>query len=264
MVDSIMLTGKVAIVTGAGHGIGLVIAEKLASRGASLAVVDIKGENAEKTAAHLNETGASAIGIHADVTNRQQVVDMVETVVDSFDKVDILVNNVGWDDFMPFVNTTEEFWDKVIAINYKGMLQCSKAVLEHMMPQQSGKIISIASDAGRVGSTGEAVYGGCKGAVIAFSKTLAREVARNKINVNVVSPGPTESWSIGPYNALDAMPAAQREMFDKMWPAIIKGIPLGRAAEGSDIAEAVAFFASPAADYITGQTLSVSGGLTMI
>jgi 2-hydroxycyclohexanecarboxyl-CoA dehydrogenase len=167
--------------------------------------------------------------------------------------IDILVNNAGWDVLQPFVETTPELWDKIIAINYRGVLNCCKAIAPRMQARGGGKIVSISSDAARVGSTGEAVYAGCKAAIIGFSKTLARELARNRINVNVVCPGPTETALLK-----DAM--AGRE---KVLESMARGIPLRRIGQPDDLAGAVAFFASPDSDFVTGQVLSVSGGLTM-
>ncbi len=172
-------------------------------------------------------------------------------------RIDILVNCQGWDRFEPFVDSTEETWEKLIGINFKSVLRTTRAVLPHMISRGSGKIINIASDAGRVGSSWEAVYSGTKGAVIAFSKTIAREVARYKINVNVVCPGLTET------PLLDAI-RSQSEQTTKIVEAITKATPFRRTAKPEEIAQAVLFLSSPAADFITGQTLSVSGGLTMV
>jgi len=169
--------------------------------------------------------------------------------------VEILVNNAGWDRIEPFVQNTPELWQKVIAINLNGPIHCTRAVLDGMVARGRGKIISISSDAGRVGSTGEAVYSACKGGIVAFSKTLARELARHHINVNAVAPGPTktpllEEITGGPDGA-------------KVIEAMTRAVPLRRLGTPEDIAGAVAFFASSDADFITGQVLSVSGGLTM-
>ena len=177
----------------------------------------------------------------------------VATVERELGPVGILVNNAGWDKLEPFVESTPETWDRVIAINFRGPVNLCKAVVPGMQARGAGKIVSIASDAGRVGSLGEAVYSGCKGGIIAFSKTLAREVARNQINVNVVCPGPTNT-------ALLHGVMADRP---KVLEAMQRGIPMRRLGEPQDLAGAVAFFASSDADYITGQVISVSGGLTM-
>lgn len=248
------LTGKSAIVTGSGRGIGRAIALELAQEGADVAVVDLIGENADRVAREIRDRGRRSLGIQLDITNFAEVKEAFTKIISFFGKVDILVNNAGWDKVEPFIKSTEETWDKIIAINYRGMLNCTRAVLDHMIERQSGKIISISSDAGRVGSTGEAVYSGCKAAVIAFSKTLAREMARYQINVNVICPGPTET----------PLFAEMARDNPKLSRALEKAIPLGRLAKPEDIAPAVAFFASDGASYITGQTLSVSGGLTMV
>jgi 2-hydroxycyclohexanecarboxyl-CoA dehydrogenase len=182
---------------------------------------------------------------------------MAGQVVAQWGKIDVLVNNAGWDEFHFFLQSTPEFWEKVININYKGLLNTCYTVLPHMIAQKGGVIINMASDAGRVGSMGEAVYSGCKGAVIAFSKTLAREHARDNIRVNVVAPGITETALL--------QSLRENETGQKVVAAVAKSIPLGRrAGQAEEISPAVAFLASDAARYITGQVLSVNGGLTMV
>src|ERR1700730_14103090 len=177
----------------------------------------------------------------------------VETVERELGPLDILVNNAGWDKLEPFIESTPETWDRIIAINYRGILNCCKAAIPRMQAHGHGKIVSISSDAGRVGSLGEAVYAGCKGAIIAFSKTLARELARNNINVNVVCPGPTETALLR--GVMDQQPNGQE--------ATTLGSPMRRRGQPEALAGAVAFLASNDADYVTGQVISVSGGLTM-
>jgi len=247
------LTGKVAIVTGAAQGIGRAIASRFADEGAKVALADIQFDSAERATSEICNGGASAIAVALDVTRLDDAVAAADRVERELGPIDILVNNAGWDILMPFVETTPDFWDKVIAINYRGVLNCCKAIAPRMQARGSGKIISISSDAGRVGSSGEAVYAGCKAAIIGFSKTLARELAANHINVNVVCPGPTDT-------ALLKTAMAGRE---KVLDAMARGIPFRRLGQPSDLAGAVAFFASPDSDFITGQVLSVSGGLTM-
>lgn len=247
------LKDKVAIVTGAGRGIGKGIALELARHGAGVVVADMLDEPARGVAGEITDMGRQALAVNVDITQRAQVKEMVAKALEAFGKIDILVNNAGWDKFEPFLKNTEETWDKIIAINFKGMLYCVREVLEHMIEHRYGKIISIGSDAGRVGSSGEAVYSGTKGAVIAFSKTLAREVARYKINVNVVCPGPTDT----------PLFAVLGEEIPKLSESLRRAIPFGRLGEPADIAHAVAFLVSDEAGFITGQTLSVSGGLTM-
>ncbi len=249
------LQGKVALVTGAGRGIGRAIALALAREGAQVAVADIIRENTEAVKSEIEAQGVKAIAVQVDLTNPAEVTRMVEAVLAQFGQIDILVNNAGWDKLEPFLESDEETWEKVIAVNFKGVLRTCKAALPSMVARGAGgKVVNISSDAGRVGSMGEAVYSGSKGAVIAFSKSLAREVARYQINVNVVCPGLTETTLLNESRA--AMP--------KVIDAITKSIPLRRTGQPEDIAEAVVFLASPSADYITGQTLSVSGGLTMV
>jgi 2-hydroxycyclohexanecarboxyl-CoA dehydrogenase len=248
------LAGKVAIVTGAANGIGLAIATRLAAEGAKVGLADIQIEAAERAAAKIRESGAGAIAVKLDVSRLDQAVVAADQVERELGPIDILVNNAGWDVVRPFVETDPELWDKLIAINYRGPLNCCKAIAPRMQSRAGGKIVSISSDAARVGSTGEAVYAGCKAAIIGFSKTLARELARYRINVNVVCPGPTETALLK-----DAM--AGRE---KVLEAMARGIPFRRLGQPEDLAGAVAFFASSDSDFVTGQVLSVSGGLTMV
>jgi 2-hydroxycyclohexanecarboxyl-CoA dehydrogenase len=247
------LESKVAIVTGAAQGIGRAIASRLAAEGAKVALADIQFDSAEGAVSEICAGGASAIAVALDVTRLDDAVAAADRVERELGPIDILVNNAGWDVLMPFVETTPDLWDKVIAINYRGVLNCCKAIAPRMQARGSGKIISISSDAGRVGSSGEAVYAGCKAAIIGFSKTLARELAASHINVNVVCPGPTDT-------ALLKTAMAGRE---KVLDAMARGIPFRRLGQPADLAGAVAFFASPDSDFITGQVLSVSGGLTM-
>jgi 2-hydroxycyclohexanecarboxyl-CoA dehydrogenase len=244
------LDDKIAIVTGAGQGIGRAIAEKLAAEGATVVVTDVNESTAKETADAL---GGQAVGIHADVTSRESVDAMVQQVVDRFGRVDVLVNNAGWDKAGPFVDSDPADWDRVIQINLYGVLNTSKAVLPIMAEQGSGTVVNLASDAGRVGSSGEAVYSAAKGGVIAFTKASAREVARYQVNVNCVCPGPTDT----------ALFASMGGDNPKLREALTRAIPFRRLAEPTDIANMVAFFASDEAAYITGQTVSVSGGLTM-
>jgi 2-hydroxycyclohexanecarboxyl-CoA dehydrogenase len=234
------LEGKVAIVTGAAQGIGRAIAMRLAVEGAKVAIADINEDVATQTAAEIKAAGGNACAVKLDVTN--------------LDSATAAVDNAGWDKLEPFVESTPETWDRVIAINFRGVIHCCKAVVPKMQARGHGKIVSIASDAGRVGSMGEAVYSGCKGAIIAFSKTLARELARNNINVNVVCPGPTETALL--HGVMESQP--------KVLDAMKRGIPMRRLGKPEDLGGAVAFFASSDADYATGQVISVSGGLTMV
>ena len=250
------LRGKTALVTGGGRGIGRAIALGLAQEGAQVAVLDILADNAAAVAREIEATGVKALALPADLTKRAQVDRAVADTLAQFGQIDILVNNAGWDRMEMFLDSEEETWDKIIAINFKGLLYVCKAALPSMVARGQGKVISIASDAGRAGSTGEAVYAGTKGAIIAFSKTLAREMARHKITVNVVCPGLTETPLLQGIRE-------QSPKTEKVIEAVTRAIPLGRVGQPEDIAGAVVYLASPAADFVTGQTLSVSGGLTM-
>jgi 2-hydroxycyclohexanecarboxyl-CoA dehydrogenase len=244
------LEGKVALVTGAARGIGFALATRLAEEGAKVAIADLDGDGAAKAA---SEIGRGAIGVRLDVTDTASVRAGVAGVVAELGAVGVLVNNAGWDKVEPFVKSEEATWDKVLAINLKGPIACAHAVLGGMIERRAGKIVSISSDAGRVGSSGEAVYAGAKAGIVGFSKTLAREVARYGINVNVVCPGPTNTPLFQEISGGN----------EKLATALKQAIPLGRLGEPRDLAGAVAFLASDDAAFITGQTLSVSGGLTM-
>jgi 2-hydroxycyclohexanecarboxyl-CoA dehydrogenase len=244
---------RVAIVTGAASGIGRATALDLAREGATVVVADIDISGAEKVAAEIRKSG-HAIAQQVDVTDAAQARSMAAETLKAFGRIDILVSNAGWDRAGPFMETDEEFWDKVIAINYRGHLATTHAVLPSMIERGWGRIVTVASDAGRVGSTGEVVYSGAKGAVIAFTKGLAREVARHGVNVNCVAPGLTDTPLL----------AGISEGAERLMAAIVRSIPLGRVGRPEEVARAIVFFASPDADYITGQTLSVNGGLNML
>ena len=249
------LGGRVALVTGGGSGIGRAICERLARDGARVAAADVNLRTAEETAASILHAGGQARPVLMDITDFARVSEAVDDLQAAWGPVDILVNNAGWDRMQPFVDTTPEFWDTVIAINLRGPIHCCRAVLDEMIARKSGKIIFISSDAARVGTSGEAVYTACKGGVTAFAKSLARELAPQRINVNVVCPGPTDTPLIQRMAAEDS---------PKLVEALARAIPFRRMARPEEIAAAVAFFASADADFITGQVLSVSGGLTMV
>ncbi|MFF5988582.1 SDR family NAD(P)-dependent oxidoreductase [Prauserella flavalba] len=244
------LQDKISIVTGAGQGIGRGIAEKLAAEGATVIVTDINEITAKETA---DAIGGGAVGIRTDVTSRESVGATVEQVTSRFGRIDVLVNNAGWDKAGPFVESDPDDWDRVVRINLYGVLNTCRAVLPILAAQGHGSVVNIASDAGRVGSSGEAVYSAAKGGVIAFTKSIARELARSQVNANAVCPGPADTAlfaSIGGDNP-------------KLREALTKAIPFRRLAQPSDLAGVVAFLASDEANYVTGQTVSVSGGLTM-
>ena len=244
------LQGKIVIVTGGGRGIGKAIAEKVAADGGVVVVSDLDQTTAIETAAAL---GGQALGIRTDVTDPASVQAMVTRVMDRHGRIDVLVNNAGWDKGQPFLDSEREDWDRAVQVNLYGVLHTCHTVLPIMQQQHSGRVVNLGSDAGRVGSSGEAVYSAAKGGVIAFTKTIAREMARNGICVNCVSPGPTDT----------ALFDAVTDGNPKLREALTKAIPMRRLAQPVDLANAVAFLASDEAAYITGQTLSVSGGLTM-
>ncbi len=247
-----MLEGRVAMVTGAGRGIGAAITARLARLGASVAVCDLDDTTAESTAAALPTKGL-AVGM--DVSSSAEVADAVARIGAELGPVDLLVNNAGFDVIEPFMDSTEETWDRLWQVNLKGLIICCKTVLAaHMIPNQRGRIVNIGSDAGRVGSTGEAVYSATKGGVIAFTKTLAREMARHQITVNCVCPGPTDTPLLAQLG--DDKTSGLRG-------ALTRAIPLRREAQPDDIAGVVAFLCTDDASYMTGQIVSVSGGLTM-
>ncbi|OGL01874.1 MAG: 2-hydroxycyclohexanecarboxyl-CoA dehydrogenase, partial [Candidatus Rokubacteria bacterium RIFCSPHIGHO2_12_FULL_73_22] len=188
------LKGKTALVTGAGRGIGRAIALALAREGAQVAVLDVVRESAETVRREVDALGVKGLALGADLTRRAEVERAVEEIVAQWGQLDVVVNNAGWDKMQPFLDSDEATWDRIIGINFKGLLYVCKAALPHMIKRGAGgRVINIASDAGRVGSSNEAVYAGTKGAIIAFGKTLAREVARHKISVNTVCPGITET-----------------------------------------------------------------------
>ncbi len=246
---------KVALVTGGSRGIGRAICLRLAEEGAKVAIADVLEDEARKTTDDILAAGGQAQVVRTDVTQLDQVRACVKQVTDSWGPIDVLVNNAGWDKIEPFLHSAPETWEKVIAINLRGPINFCHTVAAQMAERGQGKIISISSDAGRVGSTGEAVYSACKAGIIGFSKTLARELARAKINVNVICPGPTDTALL--------QQVSSGEKGAKIINAMTRAVPFRRLGQPEEIANAVAFFASPDADFVTGQVLSVSGGLTM-
>ena len=244
------LHGKTAVITGAASGIGLATAQTLAAAGAAVVLGDINVAGGEEAASQLKAAGHDATFMPLDITSDAAVARFRDAVEARGDGADILVNVAGWSKIEAFVNTTPDLWGKLIDLNYTGTLRVVHAFLPKMIARAAGKIVNVASDAGRAGSGGEAVYAGSKGAVIAFTKSLARETARYKLNVNCVCPGPTDT------PLLASIPDKQRE-------ALMRAIPFRRFAQPSDVADAILFFASDRASYLTGQVLSVSGGLTM-
>lgn len=247
---------KTVIVTGGGGGIGGATCKRFAAAGARTAVFDVNLDAAGRVVDAITADGGTAQAFACDITDRASVDKAVTAVRDAFGPVDVLVNNAGWDVFKPFIDTDGELWDKIIAINLIGALNMHHAVLPGMIEQRSGRIVNIASDAARVGSSGEAVYAACKGGLVAFSKTLAREHSRHGITVNVVCPGPTDTALFEGYKQGAGNP-------EKLVQAFERSIPLGRIGQPDDLPGAILFFASDDAAYVTGQVLSVSGGLTM-
>jgi 2-hydroxycyclohexanecarboxyl-CoA dehydrogenase len=244
------LEGKVAVVTGAASGIGRATAEKLAAAGAHVLLGDIAADAGEAVAVRLRERGLRADFILLDVTDPASIEAFRRDTAHRAAHVDIVANVAGWGKTEPFIKNTAEFWRKVVDLNLMGPIAVTRAFIEPMMERKSGKIVTVASDAGRVGSLGETVYSAAKGGAIAFTKALARETARFNVNVNCVCPGPTDT------PLLAAVP-------DKIKEAFIRVTPMQRLAQPAEVADAVLFFASDAASFVTGQVLSVSGGLTM-
>ena len=247
-------TGHVALVTGAGQGMGRGIAQRLASDGHAVAVLDLSLPDAEQTASLINDAGGKAIGVEGDVTSPSSIAQAVEAVTSGLGQVDVLVNCAGWDALMPFLDSDEALWERVLDINLKGPMRLAHAVLPGMVEKGWGRVVNIGSDAGRVGSMQESVYSGAKGGLIAFTKTLAREMARHSITANTVCPGPTDTPGFREATAGSA---------DSIVAAMSKSVPMRRLGTPDDVAAGVSFFAREDAGYVTGQTLSVSGGLTM-
>lgn len=250
------MTERIALVTGGASGIGREICRALAADGRRVAVADINADGAADTVRLVTDDGGEAIAVAMDITDADSVQQGHLQVLDELGPVDILVNVAGWDEFRTFIDTDEAFWDRIIEINYKGMLRTCHACVPGMIERGWGRIVNIASDAGRVGSSLEAVYSGAKGGTIAFSKTLAREVARKGVTVNVVCPGPTDTPLLAEIVGTDADS-------ERVIGAMANAVPMKRVGQPAEIAPAVVYFASEGAGFTTGQTLSVSGGLTM-
>lgn len=246
------LQNKTAVVTGSGSGIGRAIALRLVSCGATVAVADINHDRAKETVTAVEAAGGAAGAFEVDVADFESVRQLREDIRRAYGTTSIIVNNAGWNAGMPFLDTEPDFWRRVIDINYVGVLaMCHVFVPDLIAEGVPGHVVNVASDAGRVGSMGEAVYAGAKGGVIAFSKSLARELARYRVNVNAVSPGPTDTPLF-------------HDQPEKIQAALIRAIPFRRLANPDEIASAVTYLASDSASYVTGQVLSVSGGLTMV
>lgn len=248
---------RVALVTGGGRGIGREISRALAAQGRRVAVADLRLDEARSTAEEIRSAGGEAEAVFVDVTDTAAVEEAFEQTTARLGAPEVLVNCAGWDALMPFLDTDEEFWDRILEINLKGALRTVHRALPAMIDAQWGRIVNIGSDAGRVGSSLEAVYSGAKGGLIAFTKTIAREVAREGITANTVCPGPTAT------PLLDEI-VSKSDDGERVIQAMARAVPMKRVGEPREVASAVAYLASEEAGFITGQTLSVSGGLTMI
>ena len=243
------LKGKKVVVTGAASGIGLATARAFAEAEAQVILTDVNVPAGEDAARELSRIGDVRF-MRLDVTDPDSAEQLAKKIETEIGGLDALVNAAGWDTIEPFMNNTREYWAKIVSLNFMGPVQVTRAMLPMLFASGSGRIVNVSSDAGRVGSFGETVYAGAKGGVIAFTKSLAREVTRQKVRVNCVCPGPTDT----------PLFATQSE---KMRTALANAIPMKRVAKPSEIADAILFFASDRSSYVTGQVLSVSGGLTM-
>lgn len=244
------LDGKVAVITGAASGIGLATANTMAAAGAEVIVADINVDDGEKTAEAIRAKDQKADFVQLDVTDDNSIAAFKEQVLSTKGQVDIVVNVAGWGKNEPFMENSPDFWQTVIDLNLMGPIKLTRAFLDGMIERKSGKVIVVASDAGRVGSLGETVYAAAKGGAIAFCKSLSREMARYNINVNSICPGPTDT------PLLAKVPEKYQEAF-------IRATPMRRLGKPQELADAVLFFASAQSDFITGQVLSVNGGLVI-
>ena len=251
------LQGKVAIVTGGGQGIGKAITLRLAAEGCKVAIFDLNPDAAQATAEEARAKGGECRVYGVDISNMDAVNKAVAETESALGPIWLLVNNAGWDKPAPFLQTDKPLWDKIIAINLNGPLYMHKAVLPGMVSRGGGRVVNIASDAARVGTSTEAVYSACKGGMISFTKSLARELARNNVLLNCVCPGPTNT------PMMQAV-LGTGEKAEKWKDAMVRGIPLRRMGEPEDYAGLVAFLGTSDASYITGQAISVSGGMNMV
>lgn len=247
---------RVVVVTGGAGGIGAAICQRFAEEGAAVAVFDLDSDAAAAVAERICGTTGKARAFSVDLTSQEAVIGAVQAAESELGAIDVLVHAAGWDAFRSFVDSDKALWERIVAINLYGALHVHHAIVKSMVLRSRGRIVNIASDAARVGSSGEAVYAFCKGGLVAFSKTLARELARERITVNVVCPGPTDT-------PLLAQVCGEGEKGERLRNAYVRAIPFGRIGRPEDVPGAVVFLASDDAAFITGQVLSVSGGLTM-
>jgi 2-hydroxycyclohexanecarboxyl-CoA dehydrogenase len=249
--------GKTALVTGGARGIGRAVVQAFAEAGADVVIGDLRLEDANRTAMEIGESCCRrVVAVQTDVTKREDIDKLRDETLRLFGKIDVLVNCAGWDRLLPFLKTTPELWQQVMNINFLGVVHMCHAILPHMVERKQGAIVNISSDTGRVGSFGEALYASSKAAIMAFSKTIAREHARDNIRVNVVSPGLCETPLIEEMR--------QDEFTAKILGSIVNFIPMKRLGQPEEIAPLVVFLASDAASYITGQVFSINGGLNMV
>lgn len=241
---------KVVVVTGGASGIGLATCQQFAKAGAQVILTDIDAKKGTAGAEEIIATGGKAVFLELDITNPASAEAAAEWVRSEFGRLDVLVNAAGWDIIEPFMQNTREYWSRIVTLNFMGPVEVTRAMLPLMFESGGGSVVNVSSDAGRVGSFGETVYAGAKGGVIAFTKSLAREVVRNNVRVNCVCPGPTDT----PLFATQS---------PKMQDALTRAIPMKRLGKPREVADVILFFGSDRASFVTGQVLSVSGGLTM-